>query len=272
MRDHPAIITIDEVIEETPTVRTLVFSDDVMASAEPGQFAMVWVPGASELPMSVMVAMDGRRAAFTVRRLGSTSTALYNVRQGEQLAVRGPYGNSFELRRGRLIMIGGGTGLVPLMRLITCTSAADEITVMIGARTRGEVFFDGLAEHLLAGHRTHLVVISTDDGTAGARGQVTGVFEEMLRDSESADGFDAVYTCGPEPMMYKVVKLAHDMDIFVQASIERVMKCGMGICGSCTAGPDIVCRDGTVFDGKRLLENPEFGATHRSKAGVVVPW
>lgn len=272
MRDYPTIITVDEVIEETPTVRTLVFSDDVMASAEPGQFAMVWVPGAFELPMSIMVTRDGRRAAFTVRRHGPASTALYNVRPGEQLAVRGPYGNSFELRRGRLLLIGGGTGLVPLMRLITHTSTADEITVLIGSRTGREVFFDELAVHLLADHPVSRVGVSTDDGTMGTRGQVTKVFEEMLRDSEGSTNFDAVYTCGPEMMMYKVVQLAHDRGIFVQASIERVMKCGMGICGSCIAGSDIVCRDGTVFDGRRLLENNEFGIAHRDKAGVAVPW
>ena len=275
LRDYPEVVTVEEVVDETPTVRTLVFTDDVMASAEPGQFAMVWVPGAYELPMSVMVAGGGRRAAFTVRRQGPASSALYGVRPGGRLAVRGPYGNSFDLRRGRLLLVGGGTGLVPLMRLITRTAPADAVTVMMGARTADEVFFDGLAADLLAercgGASGGRVWISTDDGTRGHRGRVTEAVEQVLGAPGGTRNFDAVYTCGPEPMMYKVVQLARGRGIFVQASLERMMKCGVGICGSCTAGSDIVCRDGTVFDGARLLHTGEFGLTYRDKAGIRVP-
>jgi len=81
--------------------------------------------------------------------------------------------------------------------------------------------------------------------------------------------FDAVYTCGPELMMYKIVQLATSKGIFVQASIERMMKCGIGICGSCCMGEDLVCFDGTIFDGKYLLSNEEFGHTFRNKAGIT---
>jgi len=80
--------------------------------------------------------------------------------------------------------------------------------------------------------------------------------------------FDAVYTCGPELMMYKIVQLAISKGIFVQASIERMMKCGIGICGSCCMGEDLVCHDGTIFEGKHLLSNEEFGHTFRNKAGI----
>ena len=64
--------------------------------------------------------------------------------------------------------------------------------------------------------------------------------------------FDAVYTCGPEIMMYKTVQLLILKELFVQASLERMMKCGVGICGSCCVGEDLVCRDGTIFDGHHL--------------------
>jgi len=81
--------------------------------------------------------------------------------------------------------------------------------------------------------------------------------------------FDAVYTCGPEIMMYKTVHSAHSRGIFVQASLERMMKCGVGICGSCCVGEDLVCKDGTVFEGQHLLSNKEFGHFYRNKAGVL---
>ena len=70
-------------------------------------------------------------------------------------------------------------------------------------------------------------------------------------------------------MMYKTVQLSHEKGIFVQASLERMMKCGIGICGSCCIGEDLVCRDGTIFDGDHLLANKEFGHTFRTKAGIL---
>ncbi|MEK6966381.1 MAG: dihydroorotate dehydrogenase electron transfer subunit, partial [Thermoproteota archaeon] len=76
--NHPSIRQIEKVIDETPTVRTLVFSDDLLSTVLPGQFAMVWIPGVNELPMSVMISQEKGKAAFTVRKHGMASTALYN--------------------------------------------------------------------------------------------------------------------------------------------------------------------------------------------------
>ena len=66
-----------------------------------------------------------------------------------------------------------------------------------------------------------------------------------------------------------VIPTSNSLGIFVQASIERMMKCGIGICGSCCTGEDLVCRDGTVFDGDHLAKNPEFGKYFRNKAGIL---
>jgi len=129
--NHPTICKIEKVIDETPTVRTLVFSDEVMPNILPGQFAMVWVPGVNELPMSVMISEEQGKAAFTIRKLGEASTGLYNVRVGQNIGVRGPYGNSFDIKEGKLLLVGGGTGLVPLMRLITFIKPSDDVTVLI---------------------------------------------------------------------------------------------------------------------------------------------
>ena len=83
--NHPTIVTIEKVIDETPTVRTLVFSDDVMPNVLPGQFAMVWIPGVNELPMSVMISKESGKAAFTVRKHGPSSTGLVNIPVGGQI-------------------------------------------------------------------------------------------------------------------------------------------------------------------------------------------
>lgn len=262
--NHPTICKIEKVIDETPTVRTLVFSDEVMPNILPGQFAMVWVPGVNELPMSVMISEEQGKAAFTIRKLGEASTGLYNVSVGQNIGVRGPYGNSFDIKEGKLLLVGGGTGLVPLMRLITFTKSSDDVTVLMGAKTKQEVFFEDLANRLLE-KNSHKVIVATEDGSYGEKGLVTDLVEKNTSETK----FDAVYTCGPEIMMYKTVQMSSSKGIFVQASLERMMKCGVGICGSCCIGEDLVCRDGTVFEGDHLLSNKEFGHNFRTKAGVL---
>ena len=262
--NHPTIVTIEKVIDETPTVRTLVFSDDIMSNVLPGQFAMVWIPGVNELPMSVMISKETGKAAFTVRKHGPSSTGLFNVPVGGQIGIRGPYGNSFNLKEGKLLLVGGGTGLVPMMRLLTFVKSTDDVTVLIGAKSKDEVFFEDLANDLLI-NNPHRVIVSTDDGSYGEKGFVTDLVEKLTHETH----FDAVYVCGPEIMMYKTVQSAHSRNIFVQARLERMMKCGVGICGSCCVGEDLACKDGTVFDGEHLSTNKEFGHLHRNKAGIL---
>ena len=273
--NHPHICTIERVVDETPTVRTLYFHDEVLANVKPGQFTMVWIPGVNELPMSVMTSPDFPEAGFTVRKRGESSTALYNLKIGDKIGVRGPYGNSFAtenirvLTDAKVLLIGGGTGLVPLMRyldfLVNPAINGASVTLLMGSKTKDEVFFEEKAKELI-GLNTKLTVIPvTEDGSYGEKGYVTDVLEKLLQENT----YDAIYTCGPELMMYKVVKLANEKGIFVQASLERMMKGGVGICGSCCVNEDLVCRDGTVFDGQHLAKNSEFGHFERTKSGIL---
>ena len=262
--DTPKIVTIEKVVDETPTVRTMYFSDEIMSKVLPGQFAMVWIPGVNEIPMSVMISQENGKAAFTVRKHGLATTELFSKKVGDQIGIRGPYGNSFTVKQGNLLLVGGGTGLVPLIRLVTFLKKNDNVTIIMGAKTRSEVFFEDLANKLLEG-TPHKVIVATEDGSYGEKGLVTDAMEKLLKENK----FDAVYTCGPEKMMHKVVQIASENKIYVEASIERMMKCGIGICGSCCFGDVMACKDGTVFDGTTLLANKEFGYTHRSKSGIL---
>ncbi len=262
--NHPHICVIERIVDETPTVRTLYFQDSILANVLPGQFAMVWIPGVNELPMSVMVSDVQDQAALTVRKRGESSTALYNLSEGQQIGVRGPYGNSFEIKEGKILLIGGGTGLVPLMRLIKFSKPSNQITVLMGSQTKNEVFFEKDAIKLL-GEKPHQIIPVTEDGSYGEKGYVTDVLEKLLEENT----YDAIYTCGPELMMYKTIQLAQKKGIFVQASLERMMKCGVGICGSCCVNDDLVCRDGTVFNGDHLSSKSEFGHAHRTKSGIL---
>ena len=297
--NHPHICTIERVVDETPTVRTLYFHDEVLANVKPGQFAMVWIPGVNELPMSVMISEKKDEAGFTVRKRGESSTALYNLKVGDKIGVRGPYGNSFDYRelssyKTNILLIGGGTGLVPLLRLqkywMNRGGTLCRITLLMGSKTKDEVFFEGIAKKIPTDYLDETygpgydnipakelkrrcdnmvkaleVIPVTEDGSYGEKGYVTDVLEKLLEDNK----YDAIYTCGPELMMYKVVKLANEKGIFVQASLERMMKCGVGICGSCCVNEDLACRDGTVFDGEYLAKSSEFGHFQRTKSGIL---
>ena len=262
--NHPHICIIEKVVNETPTVRTLYFHDPVLANVLPGQFAMVWIPGVNELPMSVMISENDEKSGFTVRKRGESSTALYNLQVGQQIGVRGPYGNSFDIKDGKILLIGGGTGLVPLMRLVKFSKDTNKITLLMGSQTKEEVFFEDMAKNSWLCNNLNCISV-TEDGSYGEKGYVTDVLEKLLEENT----YDAIYTCGPELMMYKVVKLANETGIFVQASLERMMKCGVGICGSCCVNEDLVCRDGTVFDGQYLAKNSEFGHFQRTKSGIL---
>ena len=312
--NHPHICTIEEVVDETPTVRTLYFHDPVLAEVEPGQFAMVWIPGVNELPMSVMISEKKDEAGFTVRKRGESSTALYNLKVGDKIGVRGPYGNSFDYRDPNgirlenhrkspfkdILLIGGGTGLVPLLRLqkywMQDVLGHPHITLLMGSKTKDEVFFEDIAKKIPTDYLSDdeydsrydidfgdgateramkkrsdkaeealEIIPVTEDGSYGEKGYVTDVLEKLLEENK----YDAIYTCGPELMMHKVVKLANEKGIFVQASLERMMKCGVGICGSCCVGQDLACRDGTVFDGEYLAKSSEFGHFQRTKSGIL---
>ena len=258
--NHPHICIIERIVDETPTVRTLYFHDPILANVLPGQFAMVWIPGVNELPMSVMISESDEKAGFTVRKRGESSTALYNLQVGQQIGVRGPYGNSFDIKDGKILLIGGGTGLVPLIRLIKFSKTTNKITLLMGSQTKEEVFFEDIKNIFDVD-----IIPVTEDGSYGEKGYVTDVLEKLLEENI----YDAIYTCGPELMMYKVVKLANEKGIFVQASLERMMKCGVGICGSCCVNEDLVCRDGTVFNGQHLAKNDEFGHLQRTKSGIL---
>jgi dihydroorotate dehydrogenase electron transfer subunit len=263
-------VRIKKVIEETPTIRTIVFEDEYSIASMRGQFLMVWIPQIEELPMSVGIeSVEGRKfAGVTVRKYGLGSTALYHKQEGEYIGIRGPYGNYFSIPENltNALLIGGGTGLVPLVRLFSdLLHERIQTSLIIGAKTRVEVLFEHTVQKLLADNNLNdnNVAFSTDDGTYGSKGSTVDLAESILVSKR----FEIMYTCGPELMMKGVQKLGERFSIPVEASIERYMKCAIGICGSCCINDKLVCQDGTIFDSNSLRKLTEFGVSYRDKTG-----
>jgi dihydroorotate dehydrogenase electron transfer subunit len=266
--DKRRIVQIEEIISETPTVKTLVFKDRLSYFAKPGQFLMIWIPRIEEIPMSVMINSKEGYAAVTIRKFGVGSTALFDRKKGDLIGLRGPYGNRFILRKKyrKILIIGGGTGLVPLLRLVSFASKEKvRSTIVMGAKTKAEVFFEKVTRNIIRGNNSSLLVC-TDDGSYGIKGTTVTLMGKLVRD----ESFDCVYTCGPELMMKAVLDISNQNSIPVQASLERYMKCGIGICGSCCLDSSLVCQDGTVFDGRQLSKMLDFGFSYRDKDGQKI--
>jgi dihydroorotate dehydrogenase electron transfer subunit len=254
------VVPVVERVQETPSTVTLRF--DYAPDAAPGQFVMLWVPGDDELPMSLSYS-EGRRKGVTVKAMGDTSRRILGLVPGGPIGVRGPYGRPFDLTPRRILVVAGGSGaavLAPAAEL--AARAGAELTVALGATTARELLFSDRFRAMGAE-----VVSATDDGSAGERGFVTGPTVRLLKERP----FDAVWTCGPEVMMVKVAGAAAARGVRAFCSVERHMKCALGMCDACALGPFHVCTDGPVFEASTLERATEFGRFHRDACGRRVP-
>ena len=218
---------------------------------------MVWIPGVDEIPMSVS-AIAPTIKAITFRTIGDATQALSELQPGDQLGIRGPYGNGFTITGKRLLFVGGGTGIAMLAPAVEQARKKNrKVTVLLGVTTKNQLFFEKRLQRTGA-----TVLVSTDDGSYGFKGFASDLAKELLK----KETFDAVYTCGPEPMMHALLKFSYNIPF--QASLERYMKCAIGICGQCCVGKGVrVCVDGPIFDGKALKKIQDFGVYRRDAAG-----
>ena len=264
--NHIRPVKIEQEIKESPTVKTFMFKDPIAFRSKPGQFLMVWIPRVEELPMSIMFSSKQEYSAISIRKHGIGSTKLFDKKIGDILGIRGPYGNSFTVSRKlqkNVLLVGGGTGLVPLIRLADFLKRNNiKYTLIIGAKTKEEILFYNLAKQLVTNTQCK-VIVTTEDGSFGIQGRVTDGIMDIIK----KENFDMIYTCGPELMMKNIFMISLENSIPIQASLERYMKCGIGICASCCINDKIVCKDGTIFDQKQLLKMSEFGKVFRDKSG-----
>jgi dihydroorotate dehydrogenase electron transfer subunit len=246
------IVRILRVKPENPHVKTLTFKDDLCSSANPGQFIMVWIPGVDEIPLSISMVHPDGLASVTVAEVGEATKALNSMRVNDPIGVRGPFGNQFEIYGERALIVGGGTGMAPLLMLISRMLKEDVKAVVIeGAETVNKIVFLEELTDLSRMHSDSIkVFFTTEDGSYGVKGLATDLAEEIL----SKEKFDIVYACGPERMIRKVYEIAEQYSVDMQASLERYMRCAIGICGSCVIGRYRVCRDGPVFSKAQMRE------------------
>ncbi len=251
--NYPKIVEIVETKKETKDIKTFRFTYD--KNVKPGQFFMVWIPGIDEIPMSV--SYTGNLKGITVEKIGEATKALFKMKKRDKIGIRGPYGNSFKTPKGKTLFVAGGTGIIPVASLVEKMKKKNAV-VVFGAKTKKELFFINRIKKSCS-----KLLFSTDDGSFGYHGFASELVEEALRKEK----FNSIITCGPEKMMKKILDLGLEYKIPVQASLERFMKCGIGICDSCAINGYHVCKDGPVFDDKILGKMKDFGKFKRDASG-----
>jgi NAD(P)H-flavin reductase len=231
---------------------------EALPSFLPGQFSMLYARGVGEIAISISgdpSAHDGRLIQ-TIRDVGAVSGALAGSQPGDVVGVRGPFGTDWGLDTAighDLVIVAGGVGLAPVRPVLLGALARRDqyrrIVLVVGARSPGEFLFreqlDKWAE--LPELEVALTIDLPDEGWPGTVGFVTEPLARLSLDPDRTIAF----VCGPEPMMRFSAKVLMDKGVAptsIRVSLERNMKCGVGLCGHCQLGPLLVCRDGPVVD------------------------
>ena len=241
---------------ETVDSATLILDpvDEVLPEFGPGQFTMLGVPGVGEAAISISGAVGAVSLCQTIRDVGAVSRALHDAEPGSTLGVRGPFGVGWDVASaagGDVVVVAGGVGLAPLrpvVQALLANPASLGRTVLIaGARNPEEFLF---REELLGWtqHPPLEVELTVDVPTPGWFGPVGFVTEPLAR-LDVDPSRTIAFLCGPEPMMRFSADVLLRKGVpaeQIRVSLERNMKCGVGLCGHCQLGPLLVCRDGPV--------------------------
>ncbi|MFW9970855.1 MAG: dihydroorotate dehydrogenase electron transfer subunit [Candidatus Odinarchaeota archaeon] len=274
-------VKIAKIIEECKDVKTIIFNmncnkTEYNITPKPGQFLMIWVPGVDEIPMSISGCDNNGNWAITVKIVGECTDALCKLKIGDYIGVRGPLGNYFKLPNDnskKVILIGGGIGIAPLKFLSSeLKNKKIRHTIIVGAKIDKEVIFlDDFQDSL---QNNINVYFCTDDGSYGTQGNASEIFKEMVKEFNKTNNSNLIiYSCGPEIMLNMIFKICQKHNYEFYASLERIMRCGCGLCGLCAIDPlgSLVCKDGPIFNSDDLSKMADFGKFKRDITGKKIP-
>jgi len=266
----PEMATIQEVIKETSNIKTFrITLDDEekmqQFTFEPGQVGQLSVFGVGESTFvinSSPTRMDYLQ--FSVMQVGELTEQLHKLRAGDQIGVRAPLGNCFpykEMQGKDIVFVGGGIGMAPLRTLLLYMldnrDDYGKITLLYGARSPMDMAFSYEIPEWIE-REDMITELTVDNGTPEWKhhvGLIPNVLKEMAPTSENA----MAVTCGPPIMIKFTIEALHTLgfgDEQIITTLEKRMKCGVGICGRCNIGTKYVCKDGPVFTNAELKELP----------------
>ena len=266
----PKTAILDRVTDEIAEVKTFTwhFEDEAEQKAfkrfRPGQFAQVSLFGVGEFPTSLPPSPTEDETFFTVRSVGSCTSALHQLKPGDKFGVRGPYGNGFPMEAyygKNLVFVAGGIGLIPLRSCIVYAlkhrEKYERIQIFYGSKTPNELMYvANLREwEKAAGIECRLTVDKTCP-TDVWTGNI-GVVGSLVKKPGTQIPVDntVAFVCGPPVMFRFVIRDLLDLGFQernIVSTLERYMKCGVGKCGHCCIGVAYVCTDGPVFTYEQI--------------------
>jgi len=270
------IAVIQRIVPETPESSTFWSTwrdgDGEGYAFEPGQFNMLYLFGVGEIPISISSdPAHPQRLGHTIRFVGRVTNAFRELRPGDELGVRGPFGRPWPLHEaegGDLLVVAGGLGVCPVRPAIEWAMRHRDrfrrLILLVGARTPTLLPYQEQLDAWLAsterlGVELHLTVDQAEPGWLYGVGVVTTLFEKAGIEPARTTAF----TCGPERMMRFSNQGLLDRGVppeRLYLSMERNMQCAIRICGHCQLGPYFVCTDGPVFrydEVRDLMEVPD---------------
>ncbi len=223
---------------------------------EPGQFAFISAFGTGEAPFGIASTSDrGNILEFAVQRLGSVTTALHEMSEGDHVGIRGPLGNAFPMKmfEGKnILVIGGGIGAAPLRPVIHSVldnqEKYEELNILMAARDPSLHVFHDEYERWQEANNTnlYLIVDQADDNWKHDEGLITDLIQKVAPSVKNT----VVIVCGPPIMIYYVSKLLNEIGFKGEqqyVTLEARMHCGIGKCGRCNIDKTLICVDGPVF-------------------------
>jgi dihydroorotate dehydrogenase electron transfer subunit len=257
--DKPLILPIKKITTETPRVKSFEF--EFPFQSNPGQFLMMWIPGYDEVPVGI-VKNSENTFLVAVAAVGEATKVLHEMKEGDKVGFRGPYGTFFtKPKKGQKIaLVAGGYGMSPLSYLAQEARKNEvETHLFLGARNKDELLFAEWMKKIGV-----IMHVSTDDGSEGFKGFAPDLFKQDIEGIKP----DYVYMVGPEIMEMKIAATCKEKNIPFDISLERYIKCGIGLCGQCCVDPTgwRMCTEGPVLTSVQLEQVTEFG--HHSRFGT----
>jgi dihydroorotate dehydrogenase electron transfer subunit len=248
---------------EGPSVQRTLYFKIGKADVLPGQFYMLSHNGGQK-PFSISH-YDGDLIGFTIMDRGKCSKGMVDAKAGDWFGLTGPLGNTFTTTNHKsYLLIGGGVGTAPLFFLAShLQGTGARVDILFGARNSSYLDYS----NTLIGIENYTIIQCGEDDSCAVQGLVTDSIEDRLKKHT----YNTCCICGPEPMVLAAIAKVRDSIPSIEISMERYMKCGIGLCGSCVIDQIAarVCEDGPVFTLEELEQSKEFGNYHRNSEGII---
>jgi NAD(P)H-flavin reductase len=257
--------TVERVIQETPTIKTLVIKPEKEISFRAGQFMQLTMPGIGEAPFTPSSSPNRLETIeFTILKMGKVTEALLNIEEGAAVGLRGPFGKGYPIEKlegTEVLVVGGGVGLAPLRSLLYILfdniKKFKRVSIKYGARTPQDLVYRDSFSSWSSIERvdfTPTIDVKAPDWT-GHVGVVTTILDNIDIDISNSYAI----SCGPEIMLkfvtMKLMEIGYKPEQ-IYLSMNRRMSCGTGKCGRCNIGPYYLCKDGPDMNYALIKDYP----------------